>query len=66
MVQDDVRTEQYVTWFSVDVLSFKIPRFQKSQRQYGITRMIAQRAQEFSAFILSRWFKSLPKRWFLR
>lgn len=55
-----------ITWFPVDIFSFKIPRLQESQRQYGITRMIAQRAQEFSAFILSRWFKSLPKRRFLR
>jgi len=58
--------QRVVTWFPIDVLSFEIPRFQKSQRQYGIARMIAQRAQEFSAFVFSWRLQGLPERRLLR
>lgn len=55
-----------ITRFPVDVLGFEIPRLQQRQRQYGVARVVAQRAQELAAFVLSRRLKRLPKRRFLR
>lgn len=55
-----------VTWLSIDVFGFKIPRFEQCKGQYGIARMVAQRAEKLAAFVLCWRFQGFPEGGFFR